>query len=71
VGSDLRWSVRRGQLEASTVSKPVLESSSGLLGVLFGSRAFLEVRWTMAGSVLVEVASWGHYLATTPSHMGS
>jgi hypothetical protein len=49
---------------------PVLESSSSLLGVLFGSRAFLVMRWTIPWSVLVEVASWGLSLATTSSHMG-
>jgi hypothetical protein len=56
VGLDLRWSVRRGQLEASTVFRLVLESSSGLLGVLFGSKAYLVMRWMIPRSVLVEVA---------------
>jgi hypothetical protein len=34
----------------------VPESSSYLPGVLFGSRAFLALRWTMPGMILGEVA---------------
>jgi hypothetical protein len=48
---------------------PVLESSSGLLGVLFGSRACLVLRWTIPVSVLVEVASWSLFLAAMSSHV--
>jgi hypothetical protein len=35
----------------------VPESSSYLLGVLFGSRAFLALRWMMLETILREVAS--------------
>jgi hypothetical protein len=35
----------------------VSESSSYLSGVLFGSREFLALRWTMPGTILGEVAS--------------
>jgi hypothetical protein len=38
------------------VFRLVLESSSGLLGVLFGSKAYLVMRWMIPRSVLVEVA---------------
>jgi hypothetical protein len=48
----------------------VRESSSDLLGALFGSRAFLTMRWTVLGSVLGEVASQGLFLAAMPSHVG-
>jgi hypothetical protein len=33
-------------------------SSSGLLGVLLGSQAFLALRWMMSRTVLGDVASW-------------
>jgi hypothetical protein len=39
------------------VFRSVLESSSGLLGVLFGSQAFLAMRWMMPRSILIEIAS--------------
>jgi hypothetical protein len=48
----------------------VLESSSSLLGVLFGSLAFLAMRWMILESILIEVASWGLFLAATSSNMG-
>jgi hypothetical protein len=48
----------------------VLESSSSLLGVLFGSLAFLTMRWMILESILIEVASWGLFLAATSSNMG-
>jgi hypothetical protein len=35
----------------------VPESSSGSLGVLFGSHAFLAMRWTTPRMILGEVAS--------------
>jgi hypothetical protein len=50
--------------------RSVLESSSGLLGVLFSSWAFLEMRWTIPESVLIQVASWGLFLVATSSHVG-
>jgi hypothetical protein len=49
---------------------PVQESSSSLQCVLFGSRAFLVMRWTIPGLVLIEVASCGLFLAATYTHMG-
>jgi hypothetical protein len=33
------------------VFRSVLKSSSGLLGVLVGSRAFLAMRWTVPESI--------------------
>jgi hypothetical protein len=42
---------------AFMASPLVLESSSYLQGVLFSSRAFLALRWMMAGTILGEVAS--------------
>jgi hypothetical protein len=36
---------------------PSVLESSYLLGFLFGSRAFLVLRWTMPGTILGEVAS--------------
>jgi hypothetical protein len=47
-----------------------LESSPCILGVLFGSRAFLAMRWSMPGTILGEVASRCLYLATKPTHAG-
>jgi hypothetical protein len=38
-------------------SLSVPESSSYLPGVLFGSRTFLALRWTMPGTIFGEVAS--------------
>jgi hypothetical protein len=52
------------------VFESVLESSSSLSGVLFNSQAFPVMRWTMPGKVLIEVDSWGLYLAMMPSHVG-
>jgi hypothetical protein len=52
------------------VFESVLESSSSLLGVLFSSWAFLVMRWMIPRSVLVEVASWGLFLAVRSSHVG-
>jgi hypothetical protein len=69
-GPGLRWSVRSGRLEFPTVLKSVPESSPILLGVLFSSRAFLAVRWTMLGMILGEDALWRLYLAAKPSHVG-
>jgi hypothetical protein len=48
----------------------VLESSSCLLGVPFGSRAFLAMRQMMPCMILGEVASWCLYFVAKPSHMG-
>jgi hypothetical protein len=42
---------------ASMAFPSVLESSSYLSGVLFGSQAFLTLRWTMLRMILGEVAS--------------
>jgi hypothetical protein len=42
---------------ASMAFPSVLESSSYLFDVLFGSRAFLAQRWLMPGTILEEVAS--------------
>jgi hypothetical protein len=68
-GPGLRWSVRSGWLEFPTVFGSVPESSPILLGVLFGSRAFLAMRWTMLETILGEDASWRLYLAAKPSHV--
>jgi hypothetical protein len=57
VSPDIKWSVRRGQLKTSTVFESILESSSSLLGVLSGSQAILVMRWTIPGSILIEVVS--------------
>jgi hypothetical protein len=51
------------------VFESILESSFRLLNVLFSSRAFLVVRWMMLGSVFIDVALWGLYLAITSSHV--
>jgi hypothetical protein len=40
------------------------------LGVLFGSQAFLVMRWMILESVLIEVASWGLFLAAMSFNMG-
>jgi hypothetical protein len=56
-------------LEFPTVFGSVLESSPILLGVLFGSRAFLAMRWMMLETILGEDASWRLYLAAKPSHV--
>jgi hypothetical protein len=50
-GPRLRRSVRSGWTELPW-------RSSWLPGVLFGSRAFLALRWTMPETVLRNVASW-------------
>jgi hypothetical protein len=42
---------------ASMVFPSVPESSSYLLGLLFGFQAFLVLRWTMPRTILREVAS--------------
>jgi hypothetical protein len=49
-GPDLRRSVRRGQLRLTW-------PSSCLLGVPFGSREFLALRWTAPAMILRDVAS--------------
>jgi hypothetical protein len=52
------------------VFSTVPESSSCHPVVLFGSRAFLALRWMMPGIILGEVASRCLYVVTKPSHMG-
>jgi hypothetical protein len=56
-GPDLRWLICKGRLDVFTVFSPVPESSSCLPGVLFGSQAFLAMRWTMPGMALEKVTS--------------
>jgi hypothetical protein len=51
------------------VLSSVLEPSSCLPGVLFGSQAFLAMRWMMSGMILGEVALECLYLVTKPSHV--
>jgi hypothetical protein len=63
-GPRLRWSIRRGWTGLH-------RCSSGLLGVLLGSWAFLALRWMTHKIVLRDVVVWHHLcLAAKPSHMG-